>query len=134
MARINVVKDRLGDVNSSGSFFYDDWLLAEMRSERKKAFVPQVATEEDCKEHRLTFTVQNLRKEHCSIEVDFPYLYVRIQQKQLGLLALLSRRPIVHIFARHFVIPYNVDTEGILLLYKTDKLIIRLPKYYLEVE
>lgn len=133
MLRNNTVSEKAA-ANESSSFFYEDWLMKELDDNRRKAFVPLVTLEEGAIEYRLSFRVQNLRKEHCSLKIDFPYLYVRIQQKENRLPALLRRKPIVHIFARHFFIPYNVDTVRISFVYKGDQLIIRMPKYYAHVE
>ena len=133
MSKLNTIKKQT-DKSAYTSFFYEDWLMRELQDSRRKAFIPQSRMEEGPKEYRLSFRVQNLCREHCSIVVDFPYLYIRIQQSGSGLLALLSLRPAVHIFARHFFIPFNVDTEKISFAYKGDRLTIRLPKYYAEVE
>lgn len=134
MSKSNNTYKQVVHNEGTSSFFYEDWFMKELNNDRRKAFVPQVKINEWPDEYSFAFRVQNLCKMHCSVEVEYPYLYIRIQQKEGGLLALLSRKPVVHIFARHFLIPYNADTEKMTFIYKQDKLIIRLPKYYPDVE
>lgn len=134
MSKSNNTYKQVVPAESTTSFFYEDWFMKELNDDRRKAFVPQVKINELPDEYSFAIRVQNLCKIQSSVEVEYPYLYIRIQQKEGGLLALLSRKPVVHIFARHFLIPYNAVTEKMTFVYKQDKLIIRPRKYYPDVE
>lgn len=119
-------------INKADGFFYEPWLLKELAVKQYQPFVTQINLEEHRETYRLAVQCNKVKPEACSIKVEFPYLYIRIQRREERekLFGFIYLQPILHLFARHFLIPENVDTENISYNYGAQGLIIYLPKYY----
>ena len=120
-----------GDHNKARGYFYEPWLIKELALKQYDLFIPQLYLTEHNETFQLSIKCKEIRKEDCSIEVEFPYLYIRIQQREERekLFGLLQVQPIMHLFARHFLIPRNVNMENISYSYTPNKLIIYMPKF-----
>jgi HSP20 family molecular chaperone IbpA len=129
---MSLANKHTGENSTLNGFFYQPWLLKELTDQRHLPFAPEIFTEEDIDAYHITIQLLEVQRKHCSIEIELPFLFIRIQQKEMrgNLFDFIRLQPILHIFARHFLLPHNVDMESISFSCTDAGLMILLPKYY----
>jgi HSP20 family molecular chaperone IbpA len=118
-------------VHGMNGFFFESWLLKELNQQEHNSFVSGLHLRESRTAYHLSIEVADVKKEDCHICMELPYLYIRVQQLEYRdqRFNLFYAPPILRVFARHFLLPKNVDTDRILYSLRTNDLSIYLPKY-----
>jgi HSP20 family molecular chaperone IbpA len=115
----------------ANGFFFESWLLKELDQQEYPSFVSGLHLKESRTAYHLSIAIADVNKEDCDIYIELPYLYIRVQHQEYRdqLSGLFYAPSTLRIYARHFLLPEDVDADRVLYNVRTNYLSIYLPKY-----